>query len=65
MVFISNSTEQTKNLGKKLAQQVSPGSIISLVGDLGTGKTTFTKGFAKQLGIKDPVSYYFERSSPD
>ena len=56
MVFISNSTKQTQNLAKKLAKQVTPGSIISLVGDLGTGKTTFTKGFAKQLGIKDHVT---------
>ena len=56
MVFISESTEQTQNLAKKLAKQINPGSIISLVGDLGTGKTTFTKGFAKQLGIKDPVT---------
>ena len=52
VVFISESTEQTQNLAKKLAKQINPGSIISLVGDLGTGKTTFTKGFAKQLGIK-------------
>ena len=56
MIFISQSVEQTKDLAKKLAKQISPGSIISLVGDLGTGKTTFTKGFAKQLGIKDPVT---------
>ena len=56
MIFISQSVEQTKNLAKKLAKQVTPGSIISLVGDLGTGKTTFTKGFAKQLGIKDHVT---------
>ena len=56
MIFISESTEQTQNLAKKLAKQITPGSIISLVGDLGTGKTTFTQGFAKQLGIKDPVT---------
>ena len=56
MIFISQSVEQTHDLAKKLAKQVTPGSIISLVGDLGTGKTTFTKGFAKQLGIKDPVT---------
>ena len=56
MIFISESTEQTQNLAKKLAKQINPGSIISLVGDLGTGKTTFTKGFAKQLGIKDPIT---------
>ena len=56
MIFMSKSTDQTQDLAKKLAKQVTPGSIISLVGDLGTGKTTFTKGFAKQLGIKDHVT---------
>ena len=56
MIFISQSVEQTHELAKKLAKHVTPGSIISLVGNLGTGKTTFTQGFAKQLGIKDPVT---------
>ena len=56
MIFTSKSIEQTQDLAKKLAKQVTRGAIISLVGDLGTGKTTFTKGFAKQLGIKDHVT---------
>ena len=56
MIFTSRSIKQTQDLAKKLAKQVTPGSIISLVGDLGTGKTTFTKGFARQLGIKDHVT---------
>ena len=41
---------------KKLARNINPGITISLIGDLGTGKTTFTKGFARQLGIKDHVT---------
>ena len=56
MIFTSNSTEETQELAKKLAKHITKGTIISLVGDLGTGKTTFTKGFAKQLGIKDHVT---------
>ena len=56
MIFTSKSIEQTQDLAKKLAKQVTRGAIISLVGDLGTGKTTFTKGFAKQLGIKDHIT---------
>ena len=56
MVFICQSVEETQSLAKKLAKNVIPGSIISLVGELGTGKTTFTKGFARQMGIKDHVT---------
>ena len=56
MIFTSQSVEQTQELAKQLAKQVTPGSIISLVGNLGTGKTTFTQGFARQLGIKDPIT---------
>ena len=56
MVFNCQSVEETQSLAKKLAKNVIPGSIISLVGELGTGKTTFTKGFARQMGIKDHVT---------
>ena len=56
MVFNCQSVEETQSLAKKLAKNVLPGSVISLVGDLGTGKTTFTKGFARQMGIKEHVT---------
>ena len=39
-----------------MARNINPGTTISLIGDLGSGKTTFTKGFAKQIGIKDHVT---------
>jgi len=48
--------EETQDLAKKLAKNINPGITISLIGDLGTGKTTFTKGFARQMGIKDHVT---------
>jgi tRNA threonylcarbamoyladenosine biosynthesis protein TsaE len=48
--------EETQDLAKKLAKNIHPGITIALIGDLGTGKTTFTKGFAKQMGIKDHVT---------
>tara|TARA_B100000900_G_scaffold219027_1_gene185625 strand:- start:196 stop:609 length:414 start_codon:yes stop_codon:yes gene_type:complete len=48
--------EETQDLAKKLARNINPGFTISLIGDLGTGKTTFTKGFARQMGIKDHVT---------
>lgn len=56
MIYHCQSVEQTQDLAKKLAKKIHPGSIISLIGDLGTGKTTFTKGFARQIGIKDHVT---------
>ena len=43
-------------LGKSIAEKAAPGDIIALTGDLGTGKTVFTKGIARGLGIDEPVS---------
>ena len=56
MIFNCQSVEETQDLAKKLARNIDPGTIISLIGDLGAGKTTFTKGFARQMGIKDHVT---------
>ena len=56
MIFNCQSVKETQDLAKKLAKNINPGITISLIGDLGTGKTTFTKGFARQLGIKDHVT---------
>ncbi len=56
MIFYCQSVEETQDLAKKLARNIVPGSIISLIGNLGTGKTTFTKGFARQIGIKDHIT---------
>ena len=56
MIFNCQSVEETQDIAKKLARNINPGITISLIGDLGTGKTTFTKGFARQLGIKDHVT---------
>lgn len=50
-------TEQdTFNLGQELAKRARPGQIYCLDGELGVGKTVFTKGFAKGLGIDEPVN---------
>ena len=56
MIFNCESVEETQDLAKKLAKNIHPGITIALIGDLGTGKTTFTKGFARQMGIKDHVT---------
>ena len=50
------SPEETFQLGKGLGEQAQPGQIYTLSGDLGVGKTVFTKGVAAGLGIREPVS---------
>lgn len=56
MKIISKNVEQTYNLASKLAKHIKGGDIILLNGDLGAGKTTFVKGFAKEVGVKIPVT---------
>ena len=56
MIFNCQSVKETQELAIKLARNINPGTTISLIGDLGAGKTTFTKGFARQMGIKDHVT---------
>ena len=55
MLFTSNSISDTYQLAKRFTQNISNGNIIALIGDLGTGKTTFTQGVAEALGIKENV----------
>lgn len=56
MIIETYSEQETLELGRKLAQEAKPGQIFSLEGDLGVGKTVFTKGMAEGLGITEPVS---------
>ena len=53
MGMITNSARETMLIGEKLARKLKPGDMIALSGDLGSGKTTFTKGIGKGLGVKD------------
>ena len=55
MLFNSQSVDDTYYLARKFAQSISKGNVIALIGNLGTGKTTFTKGLAKALGILENV----------
>lgn len=48
--------EETYALGKKIGERAKPGMVLSLIGDLGVGKTVFTQGLAKGLGIEGPIS---------
>ena len=50
------SPEETFSLGEELGKSAEPGMIFCLDGDLGVGKTVFTQGFAKGLGIEEPVN---------
>ena len=54
--FISKNEEQTYEFAKELALKIEVPTVINLVGDLGAGKTTFTKGFLKALGVKENVT---------
>ena len=54
-VYESFSEEMTFEIGKKLGEKADKGEIICLEGDLGVGKTVFTKGFAEGLNIEDNI----------
>ena len=56
MEFISRSEGETEALGARLAGLLSPGDVVSLYGDLGVGKTAFTRGVARGLGIAGRVT---------
>jgi tRNA threonylcarbamoyladenosine biosynthesis protein TsaE len=50
--WIVKSEQETRELGRRLAPLLQPGDVLALEGDLGAGKTTFTQGVAKGLGIE-------------
>lgn len=52
----SRSEKDTFELGKRLGEQAEAGAVFTLIGDLGTGKTVFTKGLAEGLGIGETIS---------
>ena len=56
MEFITNSPVQTEAVGEKLGQVLMPGAVIAYRGDLGAGKTAFTRGLARGLGAGEPVT---------
>ncbi|MCI9243450.1 MAG: tRNA (adenosine(37)-N6)-threonylcarbamoyltransferase complex ATPase subunit type 1 TsaE [Lawsonibacter sp.] len=56
MEFITNSEGETEALGVRLAEALAPGAVIAFTGGLGAGKTAFTRGLARGLGIADRVA---------
>ena len=51
MQFITNTTEETERIGQRLGEKLRGGEVIAYRGDLGAGKTAFTRGLARGLGI--------------
>ena len=56
MEFITNSPEETEKIGQALGAQLRPGTILAYTGDLGAGKTAFTRGIARGLGCTEQVT---------
>ncbi len=54
--IISNSIEDTENIGCKLGKLLKKGDVVCLTGDLGAGKTTLSKSIAKGLGVDEHVT---------
>ena len=55
-VWETCGADETRDLGRRLAQAAKPGEVYALSGDLGVGKTVFAKGFAEGLGIREAVT---------
>ena len=56
MIYYTNSPAETEAVGEALAKKLSPGAVIAYTGDLGAGKTAFTRGLARGLGCTELVT---------
>lgn len=56
MTFVTHSPAETERLGEKLAEKLTPGAVLAYRGELGAGKTAFTRGLARGLGYTDQVT---------
>ena len=56
MQYLTHSPEETEQLGQQFAAELKPGDVVAFYGDLGAGKTAFTRGIARGLGIREPVT---------
>ena len=55
-VYQTNSEKETEELGSRLGRQLEPGAVVAFTGDLGAGKTAFTRGLARGLGVTERVT---------
>lgn len=65
--MVTNSAEETAEVGERLAVNIKGGKIIALTGELGAGKTTFVQGFARGLGVPERIvspTFIIMRSYP-
>ena len=56
MEYLTNSPGETEKLGERLAKCLKPGTVLAYRGDLGAGKTAFTRGLARGLGYTEAVT---------
>lgn len=56
MIFRTNSEDETIQLGEKIAEELIPGDIVALYGDLGSGKTEFVKGVCRYFDVEEIVT---------
>ena len=55
-IITTRSDLETEAFGQRLVQNLTPGTVVTLYGDLGTGKTVMSRGIARGLGITEPVT---------
>ena len=56
MQLLSHSPDETEAAGARLAETLGPGAVVAFTGDLGAGKTAFTRGLARGLGVQERVT---------
>jgi len=56
MEWMTNSAQETEQLGERLGRKLTPGAVIAYTGDLGAGKTAFTRGLARGLDVPERVT---------
>lgn len=56
MKFVSQSEQDTRDIAKKVAEKLKPGDVILFTGEMGAGKTAFTKGLAEYFGTDEEVT---------
>lgn len=56
MKYVTNSAEETIEIGKSFAEKLNKGAVVLLAGEMGAGKTVFVKGMAQGLGIKSLIT---------